>query len=301
MGKKIAFFITAFAILVSTIPAEAQEPGKVYRISGFGPIEPGKFKDSEGQTIHRELISHAPGSKKKIEFFWAKPEGSGPWPAIVFVHGSQGNQVRERSGGEMYVRYGRLRRMVRRGYVAAAVSQPGYGNSDGPPDFCGPFSQEAVLKSINWLRNKTFVNAGKVGLYGYSRGAITASMVATKDNKLAAVVLGGGIYDFNKWYPTGFAGIDYNIETEAGTSKSDFAARSAIMHTTKIKAPVLLLHGKHDDRIRLELVQEFATKLRATNPVVKLKVFPDAGHGIPPRKLYREIYPFLAKHLQRGS
>ena len=29
MGKKIAFFITAFAILVSTIPAEAQQAGRV--------------------------------------------------------------------------------------------------------------------------------------------------------------------------------------------------------------------------------------------------------------------------------
>ncbi len=34
MSKKIAFFITAFAILVSTIPAEAQQAGKVYQI-GF--------------------------------------------------------------------------------------------------------------------------------------------------------------------------------------------------------------------------------------------------------------------------
>ena len=36
----------------------------------------------------------------------------------------------------------------------------------------------------------------KVALYGYSRGAIVASMVATQDPKLAAVVLGAGAYNF---------------------------------------------------------------------------------------------------------
>lgn len=45
-----------------------------------------------------------------------------------------------RDGGESYVKVGRLGMMAARGYVAAAVSQPGYGNSDGPPDFCGPFT-----------------------------------------------------------------------------------------------------------------------------------------------------------------
>lgn len=80
--------------------------------------------------------------------------------------------------------------MAARGYGAAAVFQPGYGNSDGAPHFCGPFTQDAVLVAIDFLRNKTFVNPNKVVLFGYSRGAIAASMVATKDQNLAPVILG---------------------------------------------------------------------------------------------------------------
>jgi dipeptidyl aminopeptidase/acylaminoacyl peptidase len=86
--------------------------------------------------------------------------------------------------------------MASRGYVAAALSQPGYGHSDGPSDFCGPFTQDAVVVAIDFLRNQSFVDPNKVVLYGYSRGAIVASMVATKDPKLAAVVLGAGAYNF---------------------------------------------------------------------------------------------------------
>jgi len=118
--------------------------------------------------------------------------------------------------------------MASRGYVAAAVSQPGYGHSDGPPDFCGPFTQEAVLGVIDFLRTMPVVQPQKIALYGYSRGAIVASMVATQDPQLAAVVLGAGAYDFFRWYPTPLPGINANIEREAGTSAEAFRARSAI-------------------------------------------------------------------------
>ena len=86
--------------------------------------------------------------------------------------------------------------MATRGYVAAAVSQPGYGKSDGPPDYCGPFTQDAVQAAVEFLRRQTFIDPTRIALYGYSRGAIVASMVATK---VAAVVLGAGAYDFFSW------------------------------------------------------------------------------------------------------
>jgi pimeloyl-ACP methyl ester carboxylesterase len=100
--------------------------------------------------------------------------------------------------------------MARHGYVAAAVSQPGYGNSSGPPDYCVPYTQQATLVAIDFLRRQPFVRPDKVALFGYSRGAIVAAMVATLNPKLAAVVLGAGAYDFFTWRPT-LPGISRNL------------------------------------------------------------------------------------------
>jgi dipeptidyl aminopeptidase/acylaminoacyl peptidase len=188
--------------------------------------------------------------------------------------------------------------MASRGYVAASLSQPGYGNSDGPPDFCGPFTQEAVVVAIDFLRKKPFVDPNKVVLYGYSRGAIVASMVATQDPKLAAVVLGAGAYNFFSWYPTPLRGIDANIEREAGTSAEAFRARSAFYHADKIKVPVLLLHGAQDERIPVQQTEAFAEKLQANGITVQLKIFPNARHSIPIDEQYREVYPFLEQSLR---
>jgi dipeptidyl aminopeptidase/acylaminoacyl peptidase len=261
----------------------------------YGTVKPDTLTDKGGWVIQRAFLQHHQNSSKKIEVFWTRPGEPGPWPAILFIHG---HQEQSRNGGEAFVRTGRLGIMASRGYVAAALSQPGYGHSDGPPDFCGPFTQEAVVVAIDFLRNQPFVDPNKVVLYGYSRGAIVASMVATKDPKLAAVVLGAGAYNFFSWYPTPLRGIDANIEQEAGTSTDAFRARSAIYHADKMKVPVLLLHGAQDERVPVQQTEAFAEKLQANGVAVKLKIFPNARHSIPIDDQYREIYPFLEQYLR---
>lgn len=258
-------------------------------------IEEGQLIDRGGWVVRREFLRHSKDGNKTIEIFWTKPTGNGPYPALLFIHGHQ-EQVR--NGGEAFVRTGRLGILARQGYVAASLSQPGYGNSDGPPDYCGPLTQDAALVAIDFLGKQAFVKPDKVALYGYSRGAVVASMVATKNRKLGAVILGAGAYDFFSWYPTPLRGIDANIRQEAGTSAEAFRARSAIYHVDKIKAPVLLLHGAQDERIPARQAEAFFERLRANGLAVKMKIFPNAGHGIPIDEQWSEIYPFLEEFLR---
>jgi len=265
------------------------------QLVGCAAIEDGQLIDRGGWLVRREFLPHSKDGNKKIELFWTKPASDGPYPALLLIHGHQ-EQVR--NGGEAFVKTGRLGILARQGYVAASLSQPGYGNSDGPPDYCGPFTQDAALVALDFLRKQPFMNPNKVALYGYSRGAIVASMVATRDPKLAAVVLGAGAYDFFSWYPTPLRGIDANIRLEAGTSAEAFRARSAMYHAEKIKAPVLLLHGAQDERIPLRQAEAFFDKVRANSIAAKMKIFPGAAHGIPIDQQYSEIYPFLAEFLR---
>lgn len=263
-------------------------------LSGCASVEP-TLADPSGWVVQREFLQHR---GRKIEILWAKSAAEGRRPAVLFIHG---HQESNRNGGETYVRIGRLGTMARRGYVAAAISQPGYGNSEGPPDFCGPSTQDAVLAALEHLRGKPFVDPERVAVFGYSRGAIVAAMVATRDARLAGVVLGAGAYDFFTLYPTSMPGINMNISAEAGTSAAAFRARSALHHADKIRAPVLILHGQRDQRIPVEQAHAFAARLGAAGVPVSLKVFPNAAHSIPGEDQYREVYPFLDRVLAGKS
>jgi dipeptidyl aminopeptidase/acylaminoacyl peptidase len=154
------------------------------------------------------------------------------------------------------------------------------------------------MMALAFLRTQPVVHATKVALYGYSRGAIVASMVATRDPTLAAVILGAGAYDLASLYPTGIRGIDANIRQEAGTSAEAFRARSAIYHADRMKVPVLLLHGAWDERIPVRQADAFAETLQAHGVAITLKIFARATHRIPIDEQDQEIYPFLEQFLR---
>lgn len=247
-------------------------------------------------TYHRAFLPHPDNPEERVELYWTQPDGEERYPAILFIHGFQRH---ERPGGLAYIQYGRLAHIRNRGYVAAAVSQPGFGESNSKPDYCGPIAQKAVLAAIRFLRKQPFVNPDKIGLMGYSRGAIVASMVAAQDTRLAAAALAAGVYDLKSRYPTGIRGLDANIEREAGTSDEAFRARSALHHVDRIKSPILLLHGAEDDRSPVEQAEEFAEKLNSLGVPVVLKIFHRHGHRLPIRKIYGSwVYPFFEKHLK---
>lgn len=258
------------------------------------------FADSEGNTLHREMLDHPDDPEKKIELIWAAPEGEGPWPVILYVHP---HQFPERPGANAFIGPGVLPWMTRRvgGLLAAAVSQPGYGRSDGPPDFCGPETQRAVEEAIRHLRAMERTD-GRVVLYGYSRGAIVSSVVATRDPELAGLVLGAGAYDVGDQYAklegkTELVGLRRNIEHEGGLSEEALSARSALGQGGKIKAPTLILHGEDDGTCPVDHAKRLAAEIEAAGTEVELVIFPETGHNIPFKGRHDALYPFLDRVL----
>src|SRR5262249_3817681 len=160
--------------------------------------------------------------------------------AILFLHGQQ---EPPRNGARDFVGWGVLAAHAQRGFIAIAVSQPGYGGSDGPADFCGPSTQRAVQAVIEHFRRQPFVLPDRIAREGISRGAIVAAMVAAHDTKLAAIVLISGVYDLSAIPPGPIAN---DMKREGVRSRADLEARSALSAVTRIKAAALILNGARD-------------------------------------------------------
>ncbi len=255
------------------------------------------------EEVHHEFFPHPDDPGRRIEFFWTAPEGDGPWPVLLFVHG---HQFPERPGARIYLDRGILKSRAAEGFVAAAVSQPGYGSSDGPPDFCGPISQNAVRRALEQLRGNPRVDAGRIVVYGYSRGAITASMVALREPGLAGVVLGGGVYDMQDAYsrlgemPPGEGGIKENIRHEAGAAEQSFRIRSVLLNEDPIRVPTLILHGEDDPIAFVDQARRLARRLEEAGTPVTLVVFEGVGHGIPREQRAPHVRAFLEKYALPG-
>ncbi len=89
------------------------------------------------RAAERVVLHPDGGDPADVELFVAEPKGSESRPVILFVHG---HQSPPRPGARVFIRLdrrptlatideGRLEAMRERGYLAAAVSLPGYGGT----------------------------------------------------------------------------------------------------------------------------------------------------------------------------
>jgi dipeptidyl aminopeptidase/acylaminoacyl peptidase len=238
------------------------------------------FAESKGGTIMPDVTRHMidRGDGARVELFQAQPESQTPEGAILFVHGNQGGRL---IGAQEAVDSGALLRFSSRLHVtAAAVSQPGFGASDGPADFCGPDTQKAIMAAIAFLRTQPAVDPARIVLYGTSRGAVASAMVAAQTSDLRAVILRSGVYDLKTAYEMSSMGLQMTIAQEAGLSDEAFLARSALFHAQKIRSETMLLHGRLDERAPIEQAEEFSDALSDAGVPVMLHVF-ECGHNIP--------------------
>jgi pimeloyl-ACP methyl ester carboxylesterase len=107
---------------------------------------------------------------------FARPDGSGPWPAVVFVNGAT-----RRGRHHPHVR--RLARgLARAGYIAAVPDLPGLRR--------GEITVRTALRTIAVVRAVSAhpeVRDGRVALFGVSVGA-TLALLAAEDPRLVARV-----------------------------------------------------------------------------------------------------------------
>lgn len=116
------------------------------------------------------------------------PEGSGPFPGIVMLHGSRPETREGNLGMALF--------MVSRGVAALIFDKRGVGESSRV-DWRAPFEAyaEDALAGFASLRAHKQVDAGRVGFWGHSQGAWIAALAASRTKEAAFVILecGGAV------------------------------------------------------------------------------------------------------------
>jgi dipeptidyl aminopeptidase/acylaminoacyl peptidase len=247
------------------------------------------------------MISHPDRRDAKVEYFLERPAGTGPWPTVVFLHGYQHPTMR--IGGRAYVNWNVLKQYANRGYLAAAVSLPGYGGSSGPADFAGPFTQHAVQAVLTKLRAERLANADKILIQGVSLGAVTAALVAANDRQIAGLVLISGLYDLPAFFADpktlGAQLAKAAAVAQTGGSADAFRSRSAMLLAPDIKAETLILGGAKDDRTDAQQAKDFAAAINANGGQAEVHIFADDGHEIPLSARDQKISAFIDATLRR--
>jgi dipeptidyl aminopeptidase/acylaminoacyl peptidase len=251
--------------------------------------------------IEAESIGHPDRDGARIEYFLRRPDGAGPRPTIVFLHGHQHSL--SRPGGAAFVRWGVFDRYAAKGYLAVSISLPGYGGSDGPEDFAGPFTQNAVEAVLARLTADGLAARDEVVIEGISLGAVTAALVAARDPRVKGLVLISGLYDLPAFLAdprsAGAREIALAVNRQTGGGEDALRSRSALLFASRIKASALILNGAGDDRTDPAQALRLAERINGHGGRARAHIYPEYGHEIPVKARQSEVDAFIAATFAR--
>lgn len=246
-------------------------------------------------NVVQDFILDSNPNHNRIEFFYVKPEGTGPFPVMFMLHGYQAPE-QNLGGGKQLIDLQYADNFVGQGIVAVSISVPGFGLSEGAQDLAGPDSQRAIKAVIDYFKTLDFIDGSRMGIYGISKGAMLASMVSAQCPELMCQILEAGRYDLLNVAPMPeyLKGIHDEI-LRIGCTREALIERSAVYHVDNVKAATLILHGALDDRKTLASAQLLHEKLIAQGLDSRLEIYPKGLHVLP-RKKWDVIASFVREH-----
>ena len=255
----------------------------------FAKMTPIKFEARDGLLIHGYL---------------SKPNGSkGNDPMVVMVHGGPFG-VRDSWGYDSEVQF-----LTSQGYAVLQVNfrgSGGYGEDfeEAGHKQWGLAMQDDVTDGTQWAIKNGFADKNRICIYGASYGGYAALMGAVKEPDLYKCTVGYvGVYDLPLDSKEG--DINDSSEGRAFTAKtvgndiSTLMASSPVHQAAKIKAAVMLIHGKLDERVPFEHYENMTEALDKVGHSYVSLVKKDEGHGFEKNKNQYELYTKLAKFLKK--
>jgi carboxymethylenebutenolidase len=149
---------------------------------------------TRAQQPYTEISYHNGGLR--IQGYFYQPGGSGPFPTIIYNHGSRAGSERR---SIPWVRLAGL--YVAAGYAVLVPERRGYGGSDGPAWseavggdigslLIARLQAEAddVLAAVEYLRSVPSADIGRLGIAGWSLGGIVTLFAISRSRSFRAAL-----------------------------------------------------------------------------------------------------------------
>jgi dienelactone hydrolase len=204
-----------------------------------------------GQIQQRRAIERgemAVATTSAIQGYLSKPDGDGPFPAVIYLHGCSG------LGAAARKRFSEL--LTGWGYVALAVDSFATRGMEEACDRPMPDRQADAWGAVLYLSKLPFVDRGRIAVVGSSQGGIVALRLAsTHDVKLFDIPDGLDLKTAVAFYPR------CSVASE------------------QLAIPTLILIGELDDWTPAKNCEQWMALRNGKGAPVRFVVYPGAYHA----------------------
>jgi dipeptidyl aminopeptidase/acylaminoacyl peptidase len=260
---------------------------KPLRDKGIRPVEELTAGSADGYPVHGWLVL---------------PEGAGPHPVLLAVHGGP-------FAAQDWGFFDEAQVYASAGY-AVILGNPrgsaGYGESHGRAILraFGTVDADDVLALLDAALSRPDLDSERVGVMGGSYGGFMTSWLASHHGERFRAAWSERAV--NAWDSmVGSSDIGYSfVSGYIGDDLAEQRRRSPLTYAAKIDIPFAVVHSEQDWRCPLEQAQRMFVALRRNGTDVEFLVFPGEGHelsrsGKPRHRVQRfdAVLEWWSRHL----
>jgi dipeptidyl-peptidase 4 len=203
------------------------------------------------------------------------------YPLFMHVYGGPGSQqVTNRWLGSNFLWHNML--ASEHGYIIAVVDNRGTGARG--EEFkkmtyrqLGKYETEDQISAARILGSRSYIDASRIGIWGWSYGGYMSSLCITKGNDVFKAAIAVAPVTNWRYYD--------NIYTERfmrtpAENPDGYDDNSPINHVEKLKGNYLIVHGVADDNVHFQNTTEMVNKMISKNVPFDSEFYPNRNHGI---------------------
>ncbi|MHA7245304.1 S9 family peptidase [Arthrobacter tecti] len=206
------------------------------------------------------------------------PEGEGPHPVLLNIHGGPFAQYGWGYFDEAQV-------YVEAGY-AVAMCNPrgaaGYGQAHGRviKEAMGTVDMQDVLAFLEGAAAQFGqLDGDRLGVMGGSYGGYLTAWLVANDHRFQGAIVERGFLDPESFIGSSDIGWFFS-EAYTGTDPDKVRAQSPYAHTDQVKTPTFVVHSEDDLRCPLEQAQRYYTALKRNGVDAEMLIFPGETHEL---------------------
>jgi dipeptidyl-peptidase-4 len=154
-----------------------------------------------------------------------------------------------------------------------------------------------LLDAVKWLKNQTWIDSARVGVWGWSGGGSFTLNAMTNSKEFKAGIAVAAVSDWHyydsKWAECTMKKPEDNPD---GYEKTSFVKSAKNLH-----GRLLLVHGTYDDNVHIQNAWALADELIKAGKLFDMMIYPMRQHGIsdqPARiHLFNTMLEFWKKNL----
>ena len=190
-----------------------------------------------------------------------------------------------------------------KGYIVVCVDPRGTGARGEAWRKCtylqlGVKEIEDQIAAAKWLGQQSYIDAGRIGLYGWSFGGYMTLMGLCHGNGVFKI--GVAVAPVADWsfYDTIYTERFMRTPQE---NPDGYKASSVLNVAKNLRGKLLLIHGSADDNVHVQNAMDFTELLVQAGIPFDMAIYKDRNHGIyggnTRNHLYKRIITFLEENL----